>query len=477
MVYQRPDPGSLQRWANMVGDDSYTLDNWMPYYRKSVQFTPTNNDKRAANSSVVYDPTAFDAAGGPLQVTYPNYGSPWNTWMQRGLATIGLPQMVEFNTGRLDGHAYCTTTINPKNMKRSSSQTSFIDEAKGRPNFRLYQLTMAKKILFDADKRATGVKLGTGVTLHVRKEVILSAGAFQSPQLLMVSGVGPAAELQKFNIPVIADRPGVGQNMTDHVFVSPSYRVNVQTFTRYANNILLILWEFTTNFIPFAQGVLTDPVASYLGWERVPQSLIKSEQVAADLASFPSSWPHLEYISAPGYIGGFGNLLKDQPKDGYQYASILAAVVSPMSRGSVSLKSADAKHLPIIDPNWLTHPTDQAIAIAGYRRVRQAFQSDALAPVLAEKNEFFPGADVDTDEEILKTIQDTLMTVWHASCTCRMGRTDDPTAVVDNKARVIGVQGLRVVDASSFALLPPGHPQSVVYALAEKIADDIKSGW
>jgi len=291
----------------------------------------------------------------------------------------------------------------------------------------------------------------------------------------MVSGIGPAATLSKFNIPVIADRPGVGQNMTDHIFASPSYRVNVPTFTRLANNILTILWEFTTNYIPFKRGVLTDPICSYLGWDRV-----KPEQVpaaaAADLASFPPSWPHIEYMSAPGYIGNFANLLTIQPKDGYQYASILAALVAPLSRGSVSLQSADMSTPPIIDPNWLTHPTDQAAMIAAYRRVRAAFTSTAMAPVLAGKKEYFPGPDVVTDEEILATLKSTIMTVWHAACTCRMGRADDPTAVVDNKAGVIGVQGLRVVDASAFALLPPGHPTSVVYALAEKIADDIKAG-
>ncbi|EJT46954.1 GMC oxidoreductase [Trichosporon asahii var. asahii CBS 2479] len=476
MVYQRPDPGSLQMWADAVGDQSYTLGNWMPYFRKSVKFTPPRNDIRFPNASATFDAGAFDPAGGPLQVTYPNWGAPFSTWMKRGMSSNGLPQALDFNTGALTGHNWVTTTIDPSTMKRSSSETSFMTAAKRRPNFTVFQLTMAKRILFDDNKKAIGVQTGLGSVLKARKEVILSAGAFQSPQLLMVSGVGPAAQLQRLGIQVIADRPGVGQNLTDHVYVTPSYRVNVETYTKLANNLLYIVWEYLTNFVPFKRGVLTDPLATYLGWERVPANLVPSAQVQSDLNKFPSSWPHLEYMSAPGFIGDFSNLLTNQPKDGYQYASILAAVVAPLSRGTVSISSTDTNVAPLIDPAWLTHPTDQAVAIAGYKRVRQAFNSDGMAGLLADKNEYFPGSAVATDDQILATIRKTVMTVWHASCTCRMGRTDDPTAVVDNHARVIGVSGLRVVDASAFALLPPGHPQSVVYALAEKIAADIKSG-
>ena len=138
----------------------------------------------------------------------------------------------------------------------------------------------------------------------------------------------------------------------------------------------------------------------------------------------------------------------------------------------MTLASANADDLPIIDPKWLTSSTDQAVAIAAYKRLRQAFSSQAMSSVLVG-DEYFPGPAVQTDAQILETIQKTVMTVWHASCTCKMGRASDPDAVVDSQARVFGVSGLRVVDASSFALLPPGHPQSTVYALAEKIAAGI----
>lgn len=157
-----------------------------------------------------------------------------------------------------------------------------------------------------------------------------------------------------------------------------------------------------------------------------------------------------------------------------RYATILGAIVAPQSRGSVTISSADTADLPVIDPNWLTDATDQSVAIAIYKRARQAFASSAMRKGLADQVEYFPGPSVQSDAQILNTVRDTLHTVWHASCTCRMGKSAEEGAVVDNKGRVFGVQGLRVIDASAFALLPPGHPQSVVYALAEKLADDIK---
>lgn len=137
--------------------------------------------------------------------------------------------------------------------------------------------------------------------------------------------------------------------------------------------------------------------------------------------------------------------------------------------------SADTKDLPTINPNWLTDPTDLSLAIAIYKRTREAFATTAMQKGLADKTEYFPGPSVQSDEQILETIRNTLLTVWHASCTCKMGKSAAEGAVVDSKGKVFGVHGLRVIDASSFAPLPPGHPQSVVYALAEKLADDIKN--
>lgn len=151
----------------------------------------------------------------------------------------------------------------------------------------------------------------------------------------------------------------------------------------------------------------------------------------------------------------------DQPKDGYEYASMLGVLIAPSSRGNVTLKSADMSDLPIINPNWLGDTADQEVAIAMFKRMRQAFQSEAMAPVIIGK-EYYPGTGVRSDSEILEFIKNNVMTLWHAACTCKMGTSDDDMAVVDSQARVFGVDGLRVVDASAFPFLPPGHPQSTV---------------
>jgi choline dehydrogenase len=480
MIYQRDTVDSLNKWATLTGDDSYKWDSFLPWYKKSVKFTPPKQSARAANASAEYNPNAFDASAGPLQVSYANYAGPFSSYIEGSLNEIGIGQAHDFNSGSLMGAQYCSSTLDPDGQQRSSSQTSFLELAGNRRNLKIYSLTMGKKILFDADKKATGVVVSTAgmqYTLTATREVIVSAGAFQSPQLLMVSGIGPATQLQKYSIPVIKDLPGVGQGMQDHIFFGPSSRVKIETFTKLANDPAYIVAEFAFNYSVLKRGPLTNPVCDFLGWEKVPANLRNnfSQSSKDDLANFPADWPEIEYLSAPGHIGNFSNLWLNQPKDGYQYATIMAALVAPLSRGNVTIVSADTSTLPLINPNWLTSPTDQQVAVAAYKRIRQAFASKAMASVLIGE-EYFPGSAVQTDAQILNTIRNTLHTVYHASCTCRMGIASDPTAVVDSKTRVYGVTGLRVVDASSFALLPPGHPQSTVYALAEKIAADILAG-
>ncbi|KAE8371524.1 hypothetical protein BDV26DRAFT_286708 [Aspergillus bertholletiae] len=479
MIYQRPTRESMEQWAAAVNDSSYTFDQVLPYYKKSVHFTPPNTAVRFANATASFDATAYDSQGGPLEVSYANYAMPFSTWMSRGMTAIGIEEIQEFNLGSLMGSQYCASTINPETELRSSSESSFLSSLKA-PSLSTYPNTLAKKILFDRNKRATGVRvqgpLGLGFTLSAKREVIISAGAFRSPQLLMVSGIGPNDILEQHNIEVLADRPGVGQNMWDHPFFALTYRVTVDTFTKVATNLLDLIQNFLASSI-MKSGPLTSPVADYLAWEKVPD-LLRSQftsQTLQDLATFSSDWPEAEYISASGYVGDLSNLLADQPKDGYQYASMMGVLITPTSRGNVTLESDDTSDLPIINPNWLATKSDQEVAVAMFKRIRQAFQSDAMAPVVIGE-EYYPGEHVQTDEQILDYIKDNVMTIWHAACTCKMGTVEDPMAVVDHQARVYGVEGVRVVDASAFPFLPPGHPQSTVYMLAEKISDMIIQG-
>ncbi|KAK4182775.1 putative GMC oxidoreductase [Podospora australis] len=480
MIYQRPTIQSMQNWADAVGDSSYTFANTLPYFQKSVQFTPPNMDKRFANSTPSYNPGAFPAtSNNPLHVSFANYAQSFSTWLKAGFASIGIGEAPDFNSGSLMGAQYCTSTIRPADQTRSSSAHSFLKAALLDQlfNLKVYTATRAEKILFDNNKKATGVRVKTGLvsyTLTATKEVIVSAGAFQSPQLLMVSGIGPRDQLAANGITVLSELPGVGQNMWDHPTFGPSYPVDLITLTREARDPLYLadqLLQYTTN----QSGTLTNPVADFLAWEKIPGPLRQqqfSPATQAKLAQFPPDWPEVEYISGAGFVGDFSNFLLVQPSDGRQYATILNVLNTPLSRGNVTITSASTADLPIINPAWLTDPADQELAIAAYKRARQVFASSGLAPIVAGA-EAFPGPEVQTDAQILEAIKNSLMTLWHPACTCKMGKESDVMAVLDSKAKVRGVSGLRVVDASSFPILPPGHPQSTVYMLAEKIAGDI----
>lgn len=237
MIYQRGTVDSYQQWADAVGDSSWAWENILPSFKKSITFTPPG-PKRAANASAEYLASAFDLTGGPLEVSYANYAQTFSSYMEGALDEIGIQTREDFNSGELFGAQYCSSTISPKDAKRSSSQTSFSNSAAGATNLKVYTETIGEKIIFDNENRATGIRVSTAgipYTLHASREVIVSAGAFQSPQILMLSGVGPREHLEKFGIPVVADRPGVGQNLTDHIFFGPSYRVLLETFTRVAN--------------------------------------------------------------------------------------------------------------------------------------------------------------------------------------------------------------------------------------------------
>lgn len=460
LLYQRADKGSLQQWADAVDDQSYTFDNLLPYYQKSVNFTPPASS-RFANATTKFNATAFSSTGGPLQVSYPAYAEPYATWAGAGFEDIGIPIADDFNSGTVMGSQWASTTIDPYTAFRSSSQTSFLNQSQARPNLKVFELTMAKKIVFN-NTTAIGVEIDSGITLFANKEVIVSAGAFQSPQLLMVSGIGPAAVLEALNISVIADLPGVGQNLTDHIMFGPTYQILVETLGSLITNPASLLASLIYEYLPYATGPLTSGQTSYLAWEKVPRDLISNASAAA-LANIPASWPELEYLVSPDYAGNYSNTLTDAPANLNSYGALGVGLVAPLSRGEVTITSIDTSILPTVNPNWLAHPTDRDVAIAGYKRARAFFASDAIAPLLANATEAFPGPQVKTDAQILNAIRNGMQTLYHAACTCRMGRKGDSTAVVDTRARVFGVERLRVVDSSSFALLPPGHPQVSLY--------------
>ena len=273
MAYSQTSKGAHQLWADTVGDQSYTYDNLLQYYRKTMNFSPPNTQTRGANATAQYNPADTTTAG-RLGVTFASYAQPWSTWVERGLSAIGIPQVQAFINGNLLGQSWQLNTISQSNGSRSDSETAYLRPFLSRSNLAVFNGTFAQRIMFNEGAVATGVQVtaaGTICSIAANKEVILSAGVIQSPQLLQVSGVGPKALLQKYNIKVVADRPGVGQDMNEHITFPISYRVNVPTQTALENAAYAAqaVNEWNTQSL----GPLASAGGDYLGLEKIPPAL------------------------------------------------------------------------------------------------------------------------------------------------------------------------------------------------------------
>ncbi|KAL8735786.1 MAG: hypothetical protein Q9166_000650 [cf. Caloplaca sp. 2 TL-2023] len=473
MYYQRPNAGALDKWAEATGDDSYRFHNLLPFYKKSVHYT--SPVVLSLNSSNDQDANAWSLTGGPLQVSHGKFVDPFGTWVQPAADRLGFARINGFQSGKLLGSAYLPFTVDPEKARRSSSESSFLQSLPQKARLRVYHHALAEKVLLDQRNTATGVFVssnGTTFTLRARREVILSAGTFQSPQLLMLSGIGPAATLAKYKIPLRIELPGVGSNLEDHAWFVSEYRVLVPTASAGINDAALLALSHQA-YEESATGPLTIPATGFLAWEKVPTDLRKnlsqSTRYALD-TSFTADWPELEHIAIGGALGYNRNYQKEDPMDGYNYASLGTILAAPLSRGSVSISSANASDPPLIDPNYLSHPADAELLVASLRRQREFW---AQMKDITIGNEYLPGENVDSDEEILQYVKNSLAPAPHAAGTCRMGKKANDGSVVDNMGRVHGARGLRVVDASVFPVLPAGHIQATVYAIAEKIADGI----
>ncbi|KIS68675.1 uncharacterized protein UMAG_03246 [Mycosarcoma maydis] len=481
MLYHRPPKQAQQTWVDLTGDNQWSFDNTLPYYQKSFTDFGPRHELRKDNPPAQYNPATFPG-NGPVSVGFPNYAQPFSGPLLNSLNEVGVPTSTDMSSGNILGAQYSTITIEASDGKRATSR-SFYQQALNEKRINLQVITsaLAKKIIFDttgSKPKAVAVEytlpFGIKKTIQARKEIIISAGAFQSPQLLMVSGIGPADQLNAQKIPVLVENSNVGQHMQDHIFFGPTYAVNVDTPTKEANDPIFLASSIAQfNFAN--QGIFTNNVADLIGFEKWNNTFLDAIQ-AGVLKSNPSDWPEIEFLSGPGFIGDFSNLVINNLKEGLtlqQFATLLVALVAPVSEGSVTLKSADTNDYPAIRPNWLSSPVDQQVAIAAFKRARQVFAAKAMNGTRTKPNvEEFPGFDVATDDQILASIRKNLMTVWHAASTCRMAK-DAQSGVLDSNFKVFGVDSLRVVDASSFPRLLPGHPQAVCYMIAERAADII----
>jgi choline dehydrogenase len=441
-----------------------------PFMKKSFSFTPPDIRFRAENASNVnFTLSAFDSPGGPVHLSFPKYAQPTASYGPEGYAAAGMSAANGFLDGNLLGYGYWPFTLRPEDSTRSSTESAFLSRTATRTSLKIYQSCMARNLLFDESRRAIGVKVTAGgmkpFTVHARKEVIVSSGFIHSPQLLMVSGIGPREVLERHNITVISELNGVGQNLRDTPAIGGVvHRTNVpgrSAWERESSSFDAVVERYLTN----GSGPLSSPASDFAAWERFPERFTTnmSQSTLEFLQNLPSDWPNVEYVlQSSERILSSAQTVSDTGVIG-------TILTSTTSQGNVTIQSADNTVAPVVYIGWLDSTEDQELAVAAYRRARTI-----AANISAFGDEIAPGANVTTDAQILQYIRTKgIGAIHHGAATCAMGRNASSGAVVDSKARVFGVNGLRVVDASSLPFSAPGHTQGVTYAHAEKLAQDI----
>nr|POE53518.1 dehydrogenase pate [Quercus suber] len=347
---------------------------------------------------------------------------------------------------------------------RSSSEVTFLAQVfnSGKP-LTIFPMSQAQRILFNGTT-AVGVQVhsaGMDWTLSARKEVIVSAGWSHSPQLLMVSGVGPAETLQAHNITIVKDLPGVGQNLHD------SCNIGAVTHNVTLNNIATTSSQAIQGYINNGTGPLTNSGGDLLSFEKLPaayRAQYSNETRSRLAATWSSDWPELEFTASER--GGPGNTV------GGGLANIGMLMVATLSRGNVTISSASMQDPPVISTNWLLDPADQEVAVQAYKRAREIWSH---VDARIKGPEFMPGEHVRTDAQLREYIlaNGYNRAIHHGSSTCMMGCAEETLAVVDAKGRVFGTRNLRVIDSSSFRFTPPGHTQAATYAHAEKLVAEV----
>lgn len=442
----------------------------LPFMKKSFSFTPPDARYRAANATNVnYTLAAFDNPGGPVHLSYPKYAQPISSFGPQAYTAAGFKAANGFLDGNLLGYGYWPFTLRPEDSTRSSTESAFLSRTATRTSLKIYQSCMARNLLFDDNKRAVGVNITVAgrkpFVLNARKEVILSGGVINSPHLLMVSGIGPRAALEKYSIPVISDLSGVGQNLFDtpalggvtHSSIVPGRSAWTRSPDSYNDAV--------ESYLKNGSGPLSSPASDFVAWDRFSEEYTKnmSQSTQDYLNQLPSDWPNVEYVlqAAERVVSG-----SQTPGNTGVVGAILT---SASSRGNITIQSADNTVPPIVHIGWLDSQADQEMAVAAYKRARTiASGISAFGP------EILPGTNVTTDAQILDYIRTKgIGAIHHAAGTCAMGRSASSGAVVDSKARVFGVKGLRIIDASALPFGAPGHTQGVTYAHAEKLAQDV----
>jgi choline dehydrogenase-like flavoprotein len=432
MLYVRGRPLDYDGWAAQ-GAPGWSYADVLPYFLKS------EDNARGASE--------FHGTGGPLRVSEQRSPRPMCRGLLEASAAAGIPRIADYNGPEQDGASMFQ--VNQRNGRRWSTADAFLRPVLKRPNLDVRTKAMVLGLDLEGN-RAVGVRLKKGrngsETLRAEREVILAAGAIGSPQLLLLSGIGPADDLRAVGVPVRHDLPGVGRNLQDHPFVTIMWEVTDQQ-TLYGADKPKPMAEWLLR----RSGPLSSTVAEVVAFVRTRGGL-----PAADI-QFHMGAAYFEDHGAEEYDG---------------HCMVIAPVlVSPQARGQLWLRSADPTDKPRIITNALGPPEDLASMIAGMRLARDIANRSPLRETIIK--EIKPGADVVDDEDLAANLRQRLMLIYHPVGTCRMSDTGED-AVVDSQLHVHGVEGLRVADASIMPIIPGGNTNAPTIMIAEKAADLIR---
>ncbi len=361
-------------------------------------------------------------------------------------AQCGIPKVADFNGGSNEGSSYFQ--VNQKRGRRWSAARGFLKPARNRPNLTVITGALADRVLFEG-KRAVGVAFrreGREETIRARGEVILSAGAVASPAILERSGVGSGARLSGLGIGTVADVPGVGENLQDHLQLRTIFKVEgTRTLNTDYPNLLKRAWI----------GI------EYALFRKGPMSMAPSTFGAFTRSSPEFATPNVEFHIQPLSLDRFG-----EPMHPFAAFTVSVCNLRPTSRGSIHARSADPAAAPVIAPNYLSTEDDRRVAADSIRLARRVVDAPALSPF--SPKEFKPGPQFQTQSELETAAGDVGTTIFHPVGTAKMGTAEDPTAVVDQRLRVRGVEGLRVVDASIMPTIVSGNTNSPTIMIADK---------
>ena len=434
MVYIRGQAEDFDHWRQL-GNTGWSFDDVLPYFRRA-ESNVRGGDK-------------FRGSGGPLAVSDVERHPIAEAFIDSAMA-LGFERNDDFNGAQQDGVGYHQTTT--RKGKRCSTAVGYLNPARGRSNLQIVTNAYSEKIVVEG-KRAVAVQFrqhGEVKTARARREIIVCSGAINSPQLLLLSGIGPAAHLAQFGIPVVQDLPGVGQNLQDHYSAPIKLKSKLPVTV---NDVML------SNVKKLKVGM------QYYMFKKGPLAMISSPAALFAKTRAELATPDVKISISP--------FSADRPQDGLHKFSgftTIAYQLRPESRGEIRLKSANPADPPAMIPNYLSDPVDQQTIVDGLKLSRRILGHPSLARFIAE--EFQPGPGVASDIQLLDYARQRGGTVYHPTSTCKMGV--DAMAVVDPELRVIGIEGLRVADASVMPTVISGNTNAATIMIGEKLADMLR---